>query len=316
VSISVLIATRDRPEHLRRCLQSLAAVQPGGFEIIVADQSSDDASKRVVAEFPGLNVRHLPLSSTGKGRGLNAALTAATGDIVALTDDDCEAPSGWLQRGEQVLRDHPEAGVVYGALRAVDHDPTRTYVPEFLPPKFRIRRGRFISRPHRIGVDANAFIRRAVFERTGGFDEYQGPGGLFRSGEDWEFAYRAAKAGYALVQDPENVVIHHGARDYESGAPRRMLSSNYHGIGAGYARHLRARDLWAGYLLLQEAAIVSADVTWNIVRLRRPFGFRRLSSMLLGAGRGLRSPHRPGEARIAPLPAPAAEPQSEAVSRQ
>ena len=75
-----------------------------------------------------------------------------------------------------------------------------------------------------------------------------------------------------------------------------MLASNYHGIGAGYARHLRAGDAWAGYQLLQEAAIVTADVTWNVIRLRRPFGFRRLLSMLRGATLGIHSAHRPGEA--------------------
>jgi hypothetical protein len=137
------------------------------------------------------------------------------------------------------------------------------------------------------------------------FDERHGPGSVFRSGDDWEFAYRALASGFAVVQDPQNVVLHHGLRDYASGAPRRLISSNYNGIGAGYAHHLRSGDLYAGLLLTQELAIVSADVMWSIARWRKPFGFRRLWNILGGAVAGFRSTRRehldPSRQETAPI---------------
>jgi glycosyltransferase involved in cell wall biosynthesis len=293
VKFSGVVATRDRPDDLRRCLSAIAALHYSDFEVIVADQSSAADQLDIAGLFPRLNLTHLRLNTTGKARGLNAGLAVASGDVIALTDDDCLAPTGWLNTGARVLRSHPEAGILFGALSAAPHDASTTYIPVFEPRTFRVVRGRF-RRAHRLGVGANMFIRKGVIERLGAFDERHGPGGAFRSGDDWEFAYRALTMGFAVIQDPNNVVIHHGARDYASGAPRRLISNNYHGIGAGYAHHLRDGDIRAGYLLLQETAIVMADVSWGFLRLRRPFGFRRLQSMLAGALTGLRSTRESG----------------------
>ena len=43
-SISVLVCTRGRPEHLRRCLTALQRLNPGPAEIIVVDNAPEDRS--------------------------------------------------------------------------------------------------------------------------------------------------------------------------------------------------------------------------------------------------------------------------------
>lgn len=286
MKISIIVPTRDRPNDLERCLRSIAALRHDSLEVLVAGQSSDDSTASVVNSMDDSRFRHLSLTTTGKAKGLNAALSEAKGDLIALTDDDCEVPVDWISRGIEAFDNVPDAGIVFGALVAAEHDAEQTYVPVFEPKSFRVI-SRSTARPHRLGVGANMIVRRSVFDTAGGFDELQGPGSVFRSGDDWEFAYRALRAGYSIVQDPGIRVIHHGTRDYAAGAPRKLISSNYHGIGAGYARHTRAGDWRAAYLLLQEIFLTSADISWNIFRLRRPFGVRRVSYLLLGAIRGL-----------------------------
>ena len=283
---SIIVPTRDRPDSLPRCLTSIAHSDYRDIEVIVADQSSGDGTAGIIDDLDDARFRHLRLNTTGKSKGLNAALGEAVGGIVALTDDDCEVPPDWISRSMEVIKTTPEADVVFGALVAAEHDAIRTYVPVFEPKTFSVVR-RFAVRAHWLGVGANMTIRRTVFDRIGGFDELQGPGSVYRSGDDWEFAYRALKAGFAIVQDPLSIVIHHGLRDYASGAAGRLISNNYHGIGAAYARHARAGDWRAAVLLLQEFARTCGDVGSNVARLRRPFGLRRAGYLLLGAVRGL-----------------------------
>ena len=89
--LSVLIATHNRRETLRRCLQSLAlqTQDPATFEVIVADDGSDDGTATMVE---GLStpprLRALRLPKRGKSPALNAAIEAAAAPVCLFLDDD------------------------------------------------------------------------------------------------------------------------------------------------------------------------------------------------------------------------------------
>ena len=91
---SVVIATHNRGARLTRCVESLAAqdVDPGTFELIVADDGSDDGSTEVVEalEVP-FELRVLRLSRGGKAAAVNAAIELARGPVCILLDDDVVA---------------------------------------------------------------------------------------------------------------------------------------------------------------------------------------------------------------------------------
>ncbi len=290
--VSVVVCTRDRPHDLARCLPTILANHRPRFEIIVVDQSADEASARVVADLgdPRLSWRRLP--GKGLSRARNEALADARGGIFAFTDDDCTVPPTWLGRGVAVLETEPEAGVVFGAVAAMPHDPARTYVPAFVPSAYRLLSSLDAPIPvlHRTGMGANIFARRTVFERAGRFDEALGRGARFRSAEDCDLAYRALRAGFLLVQDPENVVVHWGGRDLANGAAHRLAADDYFGIGASYARHVRRGDLVAGRLLLREGAELLKSVVANMLGRRAPTGARGLAYFLAGAAVALGSP--------------------------
>lgn len=291
--ITVIVCTRDRPQDLALCLPSLLANDYPDFSVLVMDQGETDAGEGVAAEHAGPRLEYHRLAFTGRARALNAALTHADGELLALTDDDCVAPRFWLRRAASVLSSEPEAGIVFGGVASAPHDPARVFVPTFQPTRYRVVRGRRVC-AHGVGIGANLVVRREVVERIGGFDESLGPGSRFRSGDDWELAYRALRAGFAIVQDPANVIVHRGEREYATGAVRRLIGNNYHGIGAGYARHVLRGDWSAAYILVREGALLAGGAAWNTLRLRRPLGVHRLAYLLLGAVRGMR---RPGDGR-------------------
>src|SRR5215470_13912897 len=103
-SISVLICTFNRAALLREtlaALQEMDAPEACSVEIIVVDNNSNDDTPAVVAEsihrarFPVICVHE---RQQGKSFALNAGLTAASGDVLALTDDDVLPATDWLVR--------------------------------------------------------------------------------------------------------------------------------------------------------------------------------------------------------------------------
>ncbi len=279
--VSVIVGTRDRPGHLARCLPTILVNGQPSLEIIVADQSTDTATAAVIEAIGDPRVHLMRLAQPGKSRAMNAALAQSRGEIIAFTDDDCTVPPGWLARAFLALGREPEAGIVFGALAAGPHDPAAEFVPTFSPRTYAVLRSTALV--HRAGVGANMVVRRKVFQRIGAFDEQLGPGARFRSAEECDLAYRAIVAGFAVLQDPANVVLHWGSRRFCDGSVRRLIVDNYYGIGAFYAGHARRGGLAAIREMTKEVAALSAGVVANGLRGHKPTGLRRLLSLLRGA---------------------------------
>ena len=288
--VSVIVCTRDRPHDLARCLPTVLANDYPDFEVIVVDQSATEESRQVAEALADPRLRYHRQHVTGKARALNAALAVAKGAVTAHTDDDCTVPPDWLRRAVATLAEEPEAGIVFGAVAAAPHDGGETFLPAFRPTRYRRLQGRFARVRAQALAGANMVVRRAVFERLGGFDECLGPGSRFRSGDDDDLAYRALRAGFALVLDPANTIVHWGKRGYADGSARQLLRNYRYGDGAGFVKHLRCGDPLAAYALLREALREVTYLISNLIRHRRASGAGRLLYLFLGALHGLRHP--------------------------
>ena len=101
--VAVVICTRDRPHDLERCLASLPHQTLQPHQIIVVDNASADDRTEVVARRAGaIYVRE---DRAGLDIARNAGMRAATGDIVAFTDDDVVLHERWLERLESAFDD-------------------------------------------------------------------------------------------------------------------------------------------------------------------------------------------------------------------
>src|SRR5262249_55453961 len=103
-TISVLICTFNRASLLRETLAALQAQRPPAdcdVEIIVIDNNSTDDTAAVVAESAAggrFRVASLKESRQGKSFALNTGLLYASGEVLALTDDDVLPAPDWLAR--------------------------------------------------------------------------------------------------------------------------------------------------------------------------------------------------------------------------
>jgi glycosyltransferase involved in cell wall biosynthesis len=89
--LSVVIATHNRAEMLRRCLDSLCeqTADPSSFEVIVADDGSGDGTAELVDGYPApFELRQLRLQQGGQARAQNIGIEAARGAAVLTLDDD------------------------------------------------------------------------------------------------------------------------------------------------------------------------------------------------------------------------------------
>jgi glycosyltransferase involved in cell wall biosynthesis len=87
--VSVLIAAKDRPEGLAESLESVAAQTYRDFEAVVVNDGGEDLAEvagRFSDKFPLVFLRRE--TSGGLAAARNAALDAASGEIIACLDDD------------------------------------------------------------------------------------------------------------------------------------------------------------------------------------------------------------------------------------
>lgn len=218
--LSIIVCTRDRPQDLRMCLESLVQLNPGRhrLELIVVDNNpASGETKAVLADFP--QVRYETEARPGVAYGRNWGLIAAQGDIVAYIDDDVKVPSNWPSRilapfaDDQVMcvsglvlpleleNESQEMFEKYGALG-------RGYKPRIFDTNFFWRSKKHIVHTWDLGGTANVAIRKSVLNESGMFDETLGPGLPTGVGEDIYMFYRILKAGHICYYEPAAYVWH------------------------------------------------------------------------------------------------------------
>jgi glycosyltransferase involved in cell wall biosynthesis len=87
--ISLIVATKDRPDDLKGLLESLRDQTVGPAEIVVVDASREPVGQ-VIAEFSQLTIRHLrhwpPSAAAQRNAGIRACDPAST--LIGFADDD------------------------------------------------------------------------------------------------------------------------------------------------------------------------------------------------------------------------------------
>ncbi len=223
--------TFNRPQSLRRCLESLAeqARPPAEFEVIVVD-SSDIPVRGIIDEFSSrLNLRHSAGPNLGVAGNRNRGAVLALGRYIAFLDDDCVACADWLEKMFRVLSTNTSS-LVGGA------------VENPLPGSACATAGQAITE----AVDAfynqpgkepgffpglNFACERQRFLDLGGCDERFGR----LAAEDRDFIDRWRLSGGGLVACPDAIVLH------EHRSSVLGFARQYFNYGRGAWRYHRLR---------------------------------------------------------------------------
>ena len=273
-SAAVVVCTRDRPEQLRSCLRSIAALTSPPTELVVVDNGADGgATRRVAEEF---SARWVPEPRPGLSRARDAGIAATTSDVVAFTDDDVLVHPEWLTR---LLSGFcaPEVMAVTGLVLPARletaaevafedvHGFGQGYRVREFGHEWVLRQRRRAPHVWQVGAGANTAFRRGAFDRVGGFDPRLGAGAAGCS-EDSEMWHRLLAGGWRCRYEPW-AVVHHShratlpelraqsraylrghvaalavqfSRTRQLGEPRRALAS----LPSHFARRAVARVVW------------------------------------------------------------------------
>ena len=297
IRVTALVCTRNRPQHIVKAVRSLLDDADDSLELIVLDQSPGSETERALAPWqsdPRFLYRRT--QTTGKGVGLNEGLRLAKGSVVALTDDDCEAPRGWARDMAAVLEARPQVAIVFCNVVPVPHDRSAGYVPAYERTRSRLIRS--LADLHAgLGLGAGMAIRRDLALSLGGFDDSFGPGARFPSADEWDIAIRALVFGWQIYETPDLAIVHDGFRSFVQG--REHAGRDWTALGAVCAKPLRAGHLSAVVVPLY---FYPVNALWaplsDLLHLRRPRGLVRITAFLRGFAEGMRTPMDPNTLRF------------------
>ena len=201
--VSVVVPTYKRPELLARCLTALVEqdLDPTSYEIIIVDDAACEETRHEIEGWAariapcGHTLRYMPVTGMhGPAIARNVGWRAASGKIIAFTDDDCLPTAGWLRAGLAAFTE----GVVGVSGRLVM--PLRE-----MPTDYELNAAQLV---HAEFITANCFYRRECLKAISGFDE------RFTAAwrEDSDLMFRLTKQYKRSIESfvfaPHAVVVH------------------------------------------------------------------------------------------------------------
>jgi GT2 family glycosyltransferase len=204
--VSVVVCTYNGSRTLDQCLQSLDRLDYPDYEVVVVDDGSTDSVPEIVARFPDVTTVRQP--NRGLSAARNAGVQAATGEILAYTDDDCFVDPDWLTHLVYQLERTgaagvggpnltPEDGRLAACVAASPGQPTHVLVSDQVAEHI---------------PGCNMAFRKDALLAVNGCDP------LYRkAGDDVDLCWRLQDAGYWMTFAPGAFVWHHrrqGPRSY------------------------------------------------------------------------------------------------------
>jgi succinoglycan biosynthesis protein ExoA len=220
-NVSVIIPAYNEENYIRKAVLNVVnQAWPGNIEILIVDGGSTDQTVPLLEELQkelpenrSLKVlhnpaRHIPIS-------LNLACENAAYDIIVRTDAHTYVPESYVSQQVQALKKIDFKGIAGGRIEIFPGAPTCMAEAITISVGHPLGVGNALYRTFKgsggelLEVDTVPFgaFAKALWKELGGYDETL----LFD--EDYDFNFRAKKAGYRIVLNPEIVLEYFSRKD-------------------------------------------------------------------------------------------------------
>ena len=210
--ISIVIVNWNGEQHLGELLESIRAQSYRHYEIIVLDNGSTDNSLGLLDSFKDVRVLRQE-GNVGFCRGNNLGIRAANGEILLLLNNDTVLDNRCLEHAVNCFAEAPEDTFAIFPKMLFYQNPmiincTKTQwhcLHLWRDNSVGLLDLRRVEKREQVfgGIFAGVFMRKALFEKLGLFDE-----AFVTYGEDFDVCYRANLAGYKLFSEPRSIVYH------------------------------------------------------------------------------------------------------------
>ncbi|RKT77272.1 cellulose synthase/poly-beta-1,6-N-acetylglucosamine synthase-like glycosyltransferase [Terracoccus luteus] len=259
--VSVIMPLLNEERHLADAVDMvLAQDYRGELEVVLAlgpsRDRTDEVAERVAAADPRVRLVRNPSGRTPDG--LNAAIGAATGEVVVRVDGHAEIPTDYVSTAvaELVRVGADNVGGIMDAQGSTDFERA-------VAAAMRSPLGVGASRFHTGGSAGESdtvylgVFRREALERVGGYDPH------FARAQDWEMNHRIRQTGGTVWFTPDLRVTYRPrgsfrtlARQYfHYGRWRRVVAAHHEGT-------INARYLAPPTMVVLTAAGLVAGVLW------------------------------------------------------
>lgn len=277
---SVITLTFNRPDALRRCLESLSrqTLGKGSFELVLVDVS-DVAVTEVVEEFKDrVSIQHVLAENKGVAANRNLGARTATASLAVFIDDDCTADPDWLEKIVACADANPGALIGGGVLNMNPRNAVST-AGQVITDAVDLVSNSGPEGPM-FFPGMNFAVPREDYLALGGCDESYGK----LAAEDREFMARWRLSGRALVAAPDALVTHEHRRDLK-GFVRQYFNYGkgawvYHqrtklpfsgSMGSAVRTHLALLrclgDPMSGLGFMMKAKVVLLLMAWEVSNL-------------------------------------------------
>jgi len=189
--ISVVIPCYNDKEYIQETVQSVLNQTFQDFEVIIVDDGSNEATKRVLAKIKNEKLHVITQVNQGLSSARNNGIQAANGEYILTLDADDTFASTFLERAVTILNQQKNVGAVssYCNIFAKNHQIIHHHSP--------IGGGvnNFLFDNNSV---AFALFRKKCWQEIGGYDEQMKNGF-----EDWEFWIAMTKRDWNIFIIPE-----------------------------------------------------------------------------------------------------------------
>ena len=229
---SIIIVTWNALDHLKRFLPSVVETDYPDFEIIIADNASDDGSKEWIrSNYPDVKIASFD-RNYGYCGGNNRAVPFASKEILLFLNNDVEVDKKWLYGLNSAFQAENTAAV-QPKLRDYnkkDHfeyaGAAGGFIDKFGYPFCRGRVFDTIEKDDgQYDLEADIFwasgaalaVRKDLFTDIGAFDE-----DFEFHMEEIDLCWRLQNQGYKIGFTPESIVYHLGGGSLPMDSPRKV----------------------------------------------------------------------------------------------
>jgi len=201
--VSVICLCHNQAPYVRQALDSVLAQTYPALELLVVDDASTDGSRAVIQEFLAVHPTVQAIffdENQGNCRAFNHAFYQSHGEfILDIAADDVLLPERIARQVTGFQTAGERAGVLFHNARYIDENsnPLGTYFPidDRSRSRIPVPEGDLFTAllRYRPVCSPTMFIRRAVLDELGGYDEtlaYEDFDFWIRSSRNWLYAYQ------------------------------------------------------------------------------------------------------------------------------
>jgi glycosyltransferase involved in cell wall biosynthesis len=219
--LTIIVPTKDRPEDMRKLLESIKGQERAPDNIIIVD-GSDNPIKHVLEEYPEVTCHYVQVRPPSLPKQRNAGIQELSNESewVGFLDDDIVLEPDCLKNLEQFITKHANEGLVGAGLSILNQPKTNTHIYNNLFLLGQKSGGKLtpsgfpsaIPTPQS-DMNVNWLYGGATFWRKDIFDNFlydewfQGTGYM----EDVDFSYHVSKKYKLMISsDSKCYHYHHG----------------------------------------------------------------------------------------------------------